>query len=126
MSERFAATPEAAHDVADALAPVAPELGERTAMDLRLLATELVANAVRHTGVEGGTVEVEVRIAPRIVHLSVIDDGPGFDAAGAADRHARRAGRLGPVPRRPVRGPLGRSNGPSATASGWSSRGDHD
>ena len=79
MSARFAATPHAAHDVADALAPIAPELGERTAMDLRLLATELVANAVRHTGVEAGTVEVELRVAPRTVHLTVSDDGPGFE-----------------------------------------------
>jgi anti-sigma regulatory factor (Ser/Thr protein kinase) len=50
------------------------------AMDLRLLATELVANAVRHTGVQGGSVDVEVRLAPRSVHLTVTDDGPGFDA----------------------------------------------
>ena len=50
VSERFAATPHAAHDVADALAPVGETLGEKTAMDLRLLATELVANAVKHTG----------------------------------------------------------------------------
>ena len=50
VSERFPATPHAARDVAAALAPLADELGPRTAQDLRLLATELVANAVRHTG----------------------------------------------------------------------------
>ncbi len=37
-----------------------------------------VANAVRHTGVEGGTAAIELRIAPHSVHLSVYDDGPGF------------------------------------------------
>ena len=50
----------------------------RTAQDLRLLATELVANAVRHTGVADGTVEVQLRLAGDRVHLSVIDDGPGL------------------------------------------------
>jgi GAF domain-containing protein/anti-sigma regulatory factor (Ser/Thr protein kinase) len=80
VSARFAATPAAAGALAEALAPLAPELGERTAMDLRLLATELVANAVRHTDVKGGTVEVEVRLAPATIHLTVLDDGPGFQA----------------------------------------------
>lgn len=90
VSERFVAAPRAAHDVADALAPVAEELGERLAQDVRLLATELVANAVRHTGVEHGTVAIELRIAPRTVHLSVYDDGPGF-----------------PLPERPIANPAG-------------------
>jgi serine phosphatase RsbU (regulator of sigma subunit)/anti-sigma regulatory factor (Ser/Thr protein kinase) len=76
--ERFAATPQAAAGLAEALAPLAPSLGERTAMDLRLLATELVANAVRHSG--AGFVELEVELAPDAVHLSVTDDGPGFEA----------------------------------------------
>jgi GAF domain-containing protein/anti-sigma regulatory factor (Ser/Thr protein kinase) len=78
VSERFAATPHAARDVAAALAPLSGRLGDRTAQDVRLLATELVANAVRHTGVVGGTVEVELRVAGDRVHLSVLDDGPGF------------------------------------------------
>ena len=107
VSERFAATPAAAHDLADALAPIAPELGERTAMDLRLLATELVANAVRHTGVEAGTVEVEVRVAPRHRPPDRERRRARLRPAGAADRHARRPGRLGPVSRGPVRGALG-------------------
>src|SRR6201991_2171117 len=79
VSERFPATVHAAHEVADALAPAAEQLGERTAMDLRLLATELVANAVKHTGVEHGDVEIELRIAGRRVQLTVIDEGPGFE-----------------------------------------------
>ena len=78
VAERFAATRHAARDVAAAFAPLAGELGDRTAQDVRLLATELVANAVRHTGVAGGTIEVELRVAGDRVHLSVLDDGPGF------------------------------------------------
>ena len=50
----------------------------RTAQDLRLLATELVANAVRHTGVAHGSVEVQLRLEGDVVHLSVLDDGPGL------------------------------------------------
>jgi anti-sigma regulatory factor (Ser/Thr protein kinase) len=45
---------------------------------VRLLATELVANAVRHTGVADGAIDVELRVAGDRVHLSVLDDGPGF------------------------------------------------
>jgi anti-sigma regulatory factor (Ser/Thr protein kinase) len=79
ISERFPATRQAARDVAAALAPLADELGPRTAQDLRLLATELVANAVRHTGVAKGSVEVHLHLAADRVHLSVIDEGPGFE-----------------------------------------------
>jgi serine phosphatase RsbU (regulator of sigma subunit)/anti-sigma regulatory factor (Ser/Thr protein kinase) len=79
VSERFPATLHAAHDVAAALAPLSVDLGARTAQDLRLLATELVANAVRHTGMPQGSVEVQVRLDGDTVHLTVFDDGPGFD-----------------------------------------------
>ena len=79
VARRFPATRQAARDVAAALAPLSPELGDRTAQDLRLLATELVANAVRHTGIAHGSVEVQLRLTEDRVHLSVLDDGPGFD-----------------------------------------------
>ena len=79
VAQRFPATRQAARDVAAALAPLAPELGPRTAQDLRLLATELVANAVHHTGIADGSVEVQLRLTDDRVHLSVLDDGPGFD-----------------------------------------------
>ena len=79
VSERFPATPHAARDVAAALAPLAGELGPRVAQDLRLLATELVANAVRHTGVAAGTVEIQLRLTADRVHLSVLDEGSGFE-----------------------------------------------
>ncbi len=90
VSERFPATLHAARDVAAALEPVSDVLGPRTALDLRLLATELVANAVRHTGLAQGSIEVQLRLADDIVHLSVLDDGPGFE-----------------VPERPIEAPDG-------------------
>ena len=79
VSESFPASPRAARRVADVLAPLSDELGPRVAQDLRLLATELVANAVRHTGVPAGTVEIQLRLTPDRVHLSVLDEGPGFE-----------------------------------------------
>ena len=79
VSERFPATLEAASDVAAALEPLSGDLGPRVAQDLRLLATELVANAVRHAGVAKGSVEMRLRLAGDRVHLSVLDDGPGFE-----------------------------------------------
>ena len=75
VSERFPATTHAARDVAAALAPVSDELGPRTAQDLRLLATELVANAVRHTGVPKGSVEVQVRLEGDVIHLACSTTG---------------------------------------------------
>ena len=107
VEREFPATPHAARDVADALAPLAADLGPELAADLRLLATELVANAVRHTGVADGTVELHVRLAGDVVHLSVADDGPGFEPPDAPAGRARGTRRLGAVPGRPVRRALG-------------------
>jgi serine phosphatase RsbU (regulator of sigma subunit)/anti-sigma regulatory factor (Ser/Thr protein kinase) len=90
VSERFPATLHAARDVAEALAPLDAEIGPRTAQDVRLLTTELVANAVRHTGVAKGSVEVHLRLTGDIVHLTVLDEGPGFE-----------------LPERPVTAPAG-------------------
>jgi serine phosphatase RsbU (regulator of sigma subunit)/anti-sigma regulatory factor (Ser/Thr protein kinase) len=78
VAREFPATLHAAREVADALAPLSEDLGPELAADLRLLATELVANAVRHTGVANGSLEVRVRLTGDVVHLSVADDGPGF------------------------------------------------
>jgi serine phosphatase RsbU (regulator of sigma subunit)/anti-sigma regulatory factor (Ser/Thr protein kinase) len=90
VARDFPATLHAARDVADALAPLSGELGPELWADLRLLATELVANAVRHTGVANGSLKVKVRLIGDVVQLSVADDGPGF-----------------PPPERPVTTPEG-------------------
>jgi anti-sigma regulatory factor (Ser/Thr protein kinase) len=80
VEREFPATLRAARDVADVLAPLAGDLGTDLHADLRLLATELVANAVRHTGVADGSLELRVRMTGDVVHVSVADDGPGFEA----------------------------------------------
>jgi anti-sigma regulatory factor (Ser/Thr protein kinase) len=79
VEREFPATLHAARDVADVLAPLAGDLDAELAADLRLLATELVANAVRHTGVADGSLELRVRMTGDVVRLSVSDDGPGFE-----------------------------------------------
>ena len=79
VEREFPATLHAARDVADVLAPLAGDLGTDLHADLRLLATELVANAVRHTGVADGSLALRVRMTGDVVHLSVTDDGPGFE-----------------------------------------------
>ena len=79
VEREFPATLHAARDVADALAPLSGEMDPELAADLRLLATELVANAVRHTGVADGSLELRVRLTGDVLYLSVADDGPGFD-----------------------------------------------
>src|SRR4051794_19485992 len=61
VAKRFPATRQAARDVAAVLAPLSARLGPRVAQDLRLLATELVANAVRHTGNVHRSFEVQQR-----------------------------------------------------------------
>ncbi|WP_051324127.1 SpoIIE family protein phosphatase [Candidatus Solirubrobacter pratensis] len=78
IAREFPATLHAARDVAEVLEPLSGELGPEVAADLRLLTTELVANAVRHSGVAKGSLEVRVRLTGDVVHLSVADDGPGF------------------------------------------------
>ena len=102
------ATPHAARDVAAALAPLADELGAAHGAG-PAPAGHRAGRQRRpaHRASPDGSVEVQLRLAGDRVHLSVLDDGPGFDAARAAGGDARGPGRLGPVPRRPLRGPLG-------------------
>jgi anti-sigma regulatory factor (Ser/Thr protein kinase) len=48
--------------------------------DVLLLATELVANAVRHAGVgPDESLQVELRRRPRQVRVAVLDPGAGFE-----------------------------------------------
>ena len=47
--------------------------------DAQLLATELVANAVRHGGKPPAPVTVTVHATPRVMRVEVSDQGDGFD-----------------------------------------------
>ena len=55
-------------------------LDEETAYDIHVMVSELVANAVRHGGAEGGdAVTVSLTLAPDRVRVEVEDPGPGFE-----------------------------------------------
>ena len=95
------------------------ELGDRMAQDLRLLATELVANAVRHTGVAGGTVEVELRVDRRPRAPERARRRPGLRAAGATGQRARRARAAGACTSSTAARCAGGASAESATACGW-------
>jgi anti-sigma regulatory factor (Ser/Thr protein kinase) len=48
-------------------------------LDVIVLVSELITNAVRHGGAdEGGTIVVHVAIAPLVLRVEVCDGGPGF------------------------------------------------
>jgi anti-sigma regulatory factor (Ser/Thr protein kinase) len=58
---------------------IADQVPGHVLQDLRLLASELVANSVRHAGLEPGEpIDVAVVLAARRVRLEVSDAGPGF------------------------------------------------
>ena len=69
----------AAAEVAEALVALEPRLGPELVADLRLLATELVANAIRHSGKSTRPIELHVRAGDDLVRLSVESDGRGFE-----------------------------------------------
>src|ERR671920_2578230 len=68
--------------------------------DLKLAVTEAVTNVIRHASVE--SYEIEYRVLPLGIEVSVTDDGGGFsvaDLTGEADEHGgvclSRVGHLG-------------------------------
>jgi anti-sigma regulatory factor (Ser/Thr protein kinase) len=64
--------------------------------DLRLLVTELIANAVRHSGIdERSPVTVEVTVASAHVRVEVVDEGEGFDPAAVPGPSGDERGGLG-------------------------------
>jgi len=68
--------PEAARRAVDEFAA---ELDEEQRFNLRLLVSELVANAVRHGHLhDGATVRLSARKGPERIHVEVIDEGDGF------------------------------------------------
>jgi serine/threonine-protein kinase RsbW len=76
----LALTTAAPAEARRAIDEFAAELEEEHRFNLRLLVSELVANAVRHGRVQDeGTVRVVARKGPQVVRVEVSDDGGGFD-----------------------------------------------
>jgi sigma-B regulation protein RsbU (phosphoserine phosphatase) len=70
---------------------MSPGLPVRTAADLALLVTELVANAVKHASTAPGD-EILVRLfAVDPIRVEVVDRGPGFDPGLPAEPVEGRA-----------------------------------
>lgn len=77
----FAGAPNAAGAARSALAALDEHLDAATQQQLRLLATELITNSVRHSGVGlAGSVGLDVRVGPDRLRVEVTDPGPGFEA----------------------------------------------
>jgi DNA-binding transcriptional MerR regulator len=74
------ATPRAPEAARRAIDELARELGEEQRFNLRLLVSELVANAVRHAASgDGASIRMTARTGPERVHVEIADQGGGFD-----------------------------------------------
>ena len=58
--------------------------------DLKLAVTEAVTNVIRHTAVD--SYEVEYRVLPRAVEITVTDAGGGFEVANLTDEPDEQGG----------------------------------
>jgi anti-sigma regulatory factor (Ser/Thr protein kinase) len=79
---RLASGPDAVSAARRGLDQLEGELGAQRLHDMRLLVSELVTNSVRHA-CEGADeeLELEVTVSGELIHVCVIDRGPGFEAA---------------------------------------------
>lgn len=81
MRLRLSSGPDAVCAARRGLDQLERELGAERLNDMRLLVSELVTNSVRHArSAEGDELELEVSLTGQRIHVSVTDDGPGFEA----------------------------------------------
>jgi anti-sigma regulatory factor (Ser/Thr protein kinase) len=79
LSVRFARGPSAASAARNALGALEPRLDAQVLNDIRLLVSELVTNAIRHSGAApDGHVGLDVSIGKNSIRVEVADAGPGF------------------------------------------------
>jgi anti-sigma regulatory factor (Ser/Thr protein kinase) len=64
-----------------AIAELAGELPEETVEELKLVATEMVTNSVKHAGA-GGAIGLELCVGEGVALVAVTDSGPGFEPLG--------------------------------------------
>ena len=77
ISQHLPPGPEAVVRARRAIDGLGARLPDPDRRDLRLLASEVVTNAVRHAG--GGPVELAVEVADDRARVEVLDGGRGFD-----------------------------------------------
>ncbi len=67
--------------------------GEEVTARLAVIYSELVTNAIRHSGIRPtDTVEVTIEVSPERIHGSVVDPGRGFDPAHVPDKPPEQGG----------------------------------
>ncbi len=66
---------------------LAPECPPELAQDAALLASELVTNSVRHSGLtESDSIGLDMDLTPERVRVAISDEGAGFDLPAPAPR----------------------------------------
>jgi anti-sigma regulatory factor (Ser/Thr protein kinase) len=79
---RFPVRPEAATMARTAIQDMLTSVPRSVLFDAQLLTSELVSNAVRHAGLgPEDAVGLTIALTPDRLHVGVLDDGPGFEAA---------------------------------------------
>jgi anti-sigma regulatory factor (Ser/Thr protein kinase) len=70
-------------------------LSDERLRDAQLLVSELISNAIRHSGAADAPVHLKVRASSRSMRVDVVDHGSGFDPAGLQAPKLERGGGLG-------------------------------
>ena len=79
---RFPVRAEAATMARTAIQDMLTSVPRSVLFDAQLLTSELVSNAVRHAGLgPEDAVGLTIALTPDRLHVGVLDDGPGFEAA---------------------------------------------
>lgn len=77
---RLRPDPRSPAEARRALEALRPSLGGPVVDDAALLLSEVVSNSVRHAGLSGSdAIEVRIRGSRSMLHVDVIDPGPGFE-----------------------------------------------
>ena len=107
----FELAPEAASQARAVVnAELGPAVSAKVLEDATLLVSELVTNAVRHAPREG-LPEIELRLKVDPARVRVVVSDPGYRVRrGAEAAHRVRELRVGALPRRSARGPMGRDH----------------
>jgi anti-sigma regulatory factor (Ser/Thr protein kinase) len=86
--------PEAGSEARHALDRLEGAIAERELDTLKLLVTELITNAVRHSQTQQW-IQLDIELYANAVRVQVTDAGPGFQPAATPEPHADRPGGWG-------------------------------
>ncbi|MEA2142393.1 MAG: serine/threonine-protein kinase RsbW [Solirubrobacteraceae bacterium] len=93
LSVSFERGPTAAYQARDALAGLEQRVDDDLLNDVRLLVSELVTNAIRHSATTpGGEVGLDVSIKDSTIHVEVADPGEGFEPSPRDDEMIKPGG----------------------------------